>query len=269
MKVYLSADIEGVAGISHWDEAVKTRPEYAEYRELMTAEVVAACEGALAAGATELLVKDAHGTGRNILASSLPDEARLIRGWSGSPLSMVQDLDDSFDAVAMIGYHSKAGDDTNPLAHTFTLETQALVINGEWMSEFRIHAWAAEMMGVPVVFLSGDRGITNAVTALNPAIGTVTTSEGRGESTTSIAPSLARSRIRDGLTAALGADRAACRVALPSHFEVEVHYRKPTSAYRTAHYPGASQTGPRSIGFACDDYYDVLRFVLFTVLGRV
>ena len=118
MRVYISADIEGVAGIAHWDEATKTHADYQQFREQMTQEVAAACEGALNAGATEVLVKDAHWTGRNIIPSMLPDRARVIRSWGPDPFCMLQELDQSFRAVLMIGYHSGAGANANPLAHT-------------------------------------------------------------------------------------------------------------------------------------------------------
>lgn len=268
MKVYISADIEGVAGISHWDEASKARAEYAEYRQMMTAEVVAACSGALEAGATEILIKDAHGSGRNIIAAELPPQARLIRGWSGSPLGMVQELDESFDALAMIGYHSKAGTESNPLAHTLTLDVHQLTINGMLASEFLIHAYAAAMFNVPVVFVSGDRGLVDDIASINSHISAQAVSEGIGESTISITPALARRKIQNGLRDALVGDLANCIVALPDSFEVEVFYRRPTSAYRTAHYPGASRSGPRAIRFSTSDYFEVLRFILFTVLGR-
>ena len=97
MKAYLSVDIEGVAGIAHWDEASKREADYAEFQDQMTSEAVAACEGALEAGATEVWIKDAHGTGRNIRQEALPVEAVLIRGWSNHPLGMVQELDAGFD----------------------------------------------------------------------------------------------------------------------------------------------------------------------------
>ena len=130
MKVFISADIEGTAGITNWDEARKPLADYPEHRQQMTREVLAACDGANAAGAREILIKDAHATGRNILQADLPENARLVRGWSGHPMSMVQELDKSFDAALFIGYHSKAGDETNPLAHTLTLEVMRMRING-------------------------------------------------------------------------------------------------------------------------------------------
>ena len=173
MKIYISADIEGVAGITNWNEAEKNHPDYPEFRERMTDEVVAACDGAIAAGATEILIKDAHDSGRNILAERLPDCARLVRAWSGHPLAMVQELDASFDAVLMVGYHSKAGTESNPLAHTITLRVARLSINGTLASEALIHSWAAALHRVPVVFLSGDQGICADAKGFNPGITTV------------------------------------------------------------------------------------------------
>ena len=99
MKVFISVDIEGCAGITHWDEADKKHADYPEFREQMTREAVAAIEGAQAAGATEILVKDAHSSGRNLITAMLPESIRLVRSWAGHPLCMVQELDDSFDAA--------------------------------------------------------------------------------------------------------------------------------------------------------------------------
>ena len=90
MKVFISCDIEGVAGITHWDEADRTHDDHKYFRAQMTRELSAACRGALAAGAQEIWVKDAHGSGRNLLPDELPKEVRLIRGWSGHPYCMMQ-----------------------------------------------------------------------------------------------------------------------------------------------------------------------------------
>ena len=140
MRVFLSVDIEGVAGISHWDEATKTHADYARFQDQMMAEAVAACEGALAAGATAITIKDAHGTGRNLRAEGLPRPAELISGWSGHPMSMVQGLDETYDAAAFIGYHAKASDGGNPLSHTLTGRVHWMSVNGQRMAEFHLHA---------------------------------------------------------------------------------------------------------------------------------
>ena len=121
MKIYISADMEGITGVTHWNEVEHNKPsQYTQFQERMTKEVLAACNGANDAGATEIWVKDAHYSGRNILSEYLPKNVKLIRGWSGHPYSMVQELDSSFDALMMVGYHSMAGQGGNPLAHTMS-----------------------------------------------------------------------------------------------------------------------------------------------------
>ena len=120
MKIYISADIEGVTGIVHWNETEKLKSDWQEFCKQMTQEVKAACEGAISTGAEEIWIKDAHDTGRNIIASDLPQKVKLIRGWSEHPLLMVQELDTSFDALIMIGYHSFSGSNSNPLSHTLS-----------------------------------------------------------------------------------------------------------------------------------------------------
>jgi D-amino peptidase len=263
MKVYISADIEGIAGISHWDEAAKAHHSYQEFRAEMTEEVVAACDGAIAAGAKEILIKDAHDTGRNIIAARLPDCARLIRGWSGHPLAMMQELDESFDAVLCVGYHSKAGTQDNPLAHTLTLRIAGLSLNGELASEFRLHSYAAGLYGVPVVFISGDKGICSEAAQQIPGIGTAMVSEGRGASTLSIPPKVAQGMIRQRVSAALTGERMHCRVRLPEQFVLEVTFNNPIDAYRKGWYPGASQSGPQTVRFAHKDYFEILRAIRF------
>ncbi len=208
MKVYLSADIEGTAGVALWDQAEKGKPDYQEAREQMTAEVAAACEGLLEGGATEVWVQDAHGTTINIIASRLPEETRLVRGWSGHPFFMVQALDETFGAMVMIGYHSRAGGGGSPLEHTMSGNVTERRINDRPASEFLVHAYAAELLRVPVVFVSGDEALCREVESVNPAIGTVAALEGVGDSTVSLHPAVAVRAIREGAKKALAGDRA-------------------------------------------------------------
>ncbi len=153
MKVFISADIEGTAGITAWDEAKKGEPEYLEFREYMTDELVAACEGARAAGADEVVVKDAHSTARNLILSKLPAYVSLIRGWSGHPDEMMFGIDKSFSAALYVGYHSKAGADANPLAHTLSGSVSRLLINGEVASEFTLNSPVLPVTTSPQCFL--------------------------------------------------------------------------------------------------------------------
>lgn len=263
MKVFISADIEGVTGVTHWDETDLGKADSAASCEQMTAEVVAACEGALEAGATEIWVKDAHDSARNIKPSKLPREARLIRGWAPHPLMMMQELDESFQAAVLIGYHSRAGANTSPLAHTLTGAIVRLTLNGRDASEFLLSTYTSVMLKVPVVFVSGDKGLCEEVVGLNPAIATVAVKEGIGNSTVSIHPELAIARIREGTAQALKSDLSKCLVTLPGHFSIDIQFKDHTKAHLYSFFPGAILKDPVTVHFEHQEYYEVLRFLLF------
>lgn len=266
MKIYISADIEGVAGIVHWNEASMDQADYQEFRVQMSNEVAAACEGALNAGATEILVKDAHGSGRNIIPSRLPEQAKLIRGWSEHPFSMVQELDESFQAAMMIGYHSWAGSNTNPLAHTLRGKLTYVKINERLASEFLLSYYTAALVNVPVVFVSGDEGICREATALNEMVRTIAVSQGVAGSTISIHPQLAVSRIKEGVELALKRDLSSFRVDLPPHFRMEMRFRDHADAYIASFFPGVTTVDPHTVSFESDGYFELLRLLMFTVI---
>jgi D-amino peptidase len=265
MKIYISVDLEGITGTSHWDETDRKHPDYSEFREQMTAEVAGACEGALEAGASEIVVKDAHDSGRNLIASMLPSEVRLMRGWSGHPYTMVEGIDETFRAMLMVGFHSRAGSDASPLAHTRSLGLAHVKINGRFASEFLINTYTASLVSVPVVFLSGDAGVCAEAVTLIPGLTTVAVKEGLGGATTSIHPRLAVTRIRDSVRRSLEQDVKKCLVSLPERLAIEVRYGGHPRAYRASFYPGARLVDPYTIQYECDDYHEVLRLLLFVV----
>lgn len=266
MKLYLSADIEGIAGATHWDEAHPEKPDYVDLRDRMTDHVAAACDGAVAAGATEILIKDAHAFGRNLLLDRLPECARVVRGWSGHPFLMVQEIDETFDALAMVGYHARAGSGGNPLAHTLSSSRIArLSINGEAVSEFLLHAWVGTMLDVPTVFVSGDEALCEEVRHHNASIHACPVLRGVGASTVSLHPDVAAARIREGMQAALEDDVASCCLTLPKRFELEIRYKEPAHAYAKGFYPGARQTDDNAVSFETADYFEVLRAIQFLV----
>ena len=263
MKIYLSVDIEGTAGITNWDEADHAHADYPAHREQMTREALAACEGAVAAGAKEIMIKDAHDTGRNILQQDLPDCARLIREWSGHPFCMLQELDESFDAALLVGYHSMAGTEGNPLAHTLSGQVSRMRLNGTPTSEFLLAAYAAASVNVPVVFVSGDQLLGKHVESHNPGIVTVATSEGKGPSTISIAPKAACAQIRAGVERALKGDLKKSLLKLPERFTLEIEYSNPVSAYKFSWYPGCTHISNRTVRLETRDYFEVLRALMF------
>jgi D-amino peptidase len=263
MKVYLSADIEGITGTTHWDETEKKAADYAEFREQMTAEVTAAGEGALNAGATEIWVKDAHDSARNIIAARLPAQAKLVRGWSGHPYLMMDGLDSTFQAALMIGYHARAGSSANPLSHTMSGSDLYVKINDRYTAEFLINAYTAALENVPVVFVSGDAGLCADAVALVPAITGVAVKQGMGNATINIHPQLAVEKIRAGVQQALQGDLSRCRLALPEHFKVEISYKSHAKAYGASFFPGALLKDENTILFESSSYFDVLRLFSF------
>lgn len=267
MKLYISCDIEGTSGITHWDETDYDRGGrwYDYFREAMSREVAAAVEGAKAGGATEILVKDAHDSARNILPTLLPAGIRLHRGWSREPLCMMAGMDSSFDAAAFTGYHSPAHANGNPLAHTMITEVDEVRLNGMRCSEFMLNAYTAAMLGVAPVFLSGDAQLCEQAKELVPSITTVAVSQGVGNSSTSMHPADAQAAIREGMQKAVSQNIGACTLELPEYFEISVKYKDHVAAFKNGYYPGASHVDEKTIAFETDDYYEVLRFAMFVL----
>lgn len=264
MKVLISADIEGTAGINVWNEANKAHSEYVEFRSLMTNEVIAACRGALEAGATEIIIKDAHATARNIILENLPKEVSIVRGWSGHPFSMVYPLDESFDAVVFTGYHGRAGGGGNPLSHTFNARTIfEMRLNGVPASEFICNALSASLVGVPIAFLSGDKAICEEVNQVNSNIATLAVTEGVGPSSISISPALSVELIEENVRKSLTKDLSKNIVELANEYVFEIDYKNPESAYKASWYPGVKQIGPQSIQMVVTDFFEIMRALNF------
>ena len=264
-KIYISADIEGVCGLTNWDETEVGLERYEEFRHQMTREVVAACEGAFEAGAEEVVVRDAHDSARNIIVRDLPQNTKLIRGWSGHPYMMMQELDPTFDAALFIGYHAPGGSGGSPLAHTMTnTRSHALFINGRRASEMYICYLIACMENVPVSFVSGDLAICSEAAETIAGVTTVAVKEGIGDSTINLHPDEACLRTRQAVTACLQQETPQVE-RLPEHFEVEIHYMTCNLAYKASFYPGAQLTEPTVVTFVSREYLDVLRFFLFNL----
>lgn len=265
MKIYISVDFEGICGTTHWDEVTSGTGDYPEFQKQMTAEVVGACQGAMKSGSSEIIVRDAHDSARNIIASELPRNSRLIRGWSNHPYLMMQGLDATFDAAVMIGYHSFAGGAGNPLSHTMSTKVSQITINGQQTSEFLINCYTALYEKVPVVFISGDQQVCEHAAAIIPGINSTVVKSGQGASTTNIHPHVAIEKITEGVSNALSKDVTRCMIDLPDRFEVIITYSDYQDAYKFGFYPGALLISANQVQFSADDYFDLLRFFLFAL----
>lgn len=157
MKLWISLDMEGVAGIVDWEQCRPGSPGYAIGCELLQAEVNAAIEGALEGGATEVVLNDSHGRMANLDPRKIAGNARYISG-RHKPRYMMEGLDDTFDAIFFIGYHGSISGRASTLSHTYNPEVFArATVNGCDAGESGINALVAEHYGVPIALVSGDQ----------------------------------------------------------------------------------------------------------------
>jgi len=265
MKIFISADIEGITTSCRWEETDWSHAAYPMHAEQMTNEVVAACEGAIAAGATEIWIKDGHAGGNNINPTKLPKEAILVRGWSQCPDFMVEGINQSFDAAMFIGHHSAAGRNGNPMAHTMSGKHTGIFINGRRASEFMIYSWAAARYGVPTVFLAGDKMLCDDYEDLHPALVSVAVKDGIGGAVFCRSIEATIPEIRNKSEQALRRDLNAAKITLPQSFNVEVSFKEQIHAEKVSHFPGVKKLSDNVIGFSRDDYYEVLRTLLWII----
>jgi D-amino peptidase len=261
MKVLISADMEGTAGIV--DRAHTAIPDRgpltgiqhnaAEYdwaRRLMTEEVNAAAAGAFEGGAKDVWITDAHGSMRNLLPLALHRDARYV---SGSPktLCMLEGLDETFGAVLFTGYHGSAGTPASVLAHTYIGIIQDVRLNGVAMGEYGINAAVAGHFNVPVALVSGDNTVVAQVhTLLGPDVVGVEVKRGLGTTAAvHLHPEKARDAIRAGAAEAVRrAPRLRpYRVSLPVRLEVDIV--GPDLADLASLLPGVVRVGPRSVAY--------------------
>jgi D-amino peptidase len=262
MKVYISVDMEGVAGVVHEDQTDPTEArhsgEYNRFRRLMTNEANAAIAGALEAGANSVLVNDSHWLMRNLLAEDLNPAAELL---SGAPkrLSMVEGIDAGFDAAMFIGYHARAGTRNATIDHTYTSRVHEARIDGHPVGELALNAAMAGLHGVPVALVSGDQALAaEAKALLGAGVETVIVKEAVGRfAARSVAPSLACERIRSGAAAALKRKHRPFTFGAP--IKLEVDFIASQMADMAELVPGSSRTGGRTVSYTGDDYREVFR----------
>ncbi len=168
MKIFISSDMEGTAGVVDWDQVLAGGHLYDYYPGLLTNEINAAIEGAREAGATEFLVNDSHSKMQNLRPDRLAGNARYLSG-RYKPMYMMQGLDASFDAIFFISYHGSMGSHASTLSHTyFPTAFSEVTLNGEVTGEAGINALVALAYGVPIVLITGDATTAAELTAFAP-----------------------------------------------------------------------------------------------------
>jgi D-amino peptidase len=262
MRIYISVDMEGVAGVVHEDQTnpldPRCAPEYARFRRLMTAEANAAIQGALDAGATRVLVNDSHWTMRNLLAEELNEAAQLVSG-GPKPLSMMEGIAEGHDAALFIGYHARAGTGNAVLDHTYADRILDVRLNGRPVGEVGLNAALAGVYDVPVALVSGDSALAaEARELLGDEIATVVVKEAAGRhAAKSLAPAVACRMIREHIVKAL--KRHHSQFVLTPPVTLEVEFSKTVEADMAELCPGAVRSGGREVRYTHEDYREVFR----------
>jgi D-amino peptidase len=249
MKILIATDMEGITGVTTWDQVTPGHAEYARFRKLMTDDVNAAIRGASDAGAEEVIVADGHWNGSNILIEELDPRARLNTG-SPSPFSMMQGIDESVDGVMFVGYHARNGSPDAILDHTWSSGTVANVwLNDILTGEYGLNAAVAGHFGVPVILVSGDQTACAQVTELLGDVETAVVKHASGRfAAECLSPQVTQEMI------CLRAERAVERLAagdVPEPFVVDtpitvtVEFFKSDMADRATRIPFTKREGTR------------------------
>ncbi len=259
LKVFISVDMEGITGIVHGDQTTPGTAEYGSGCAWMVADVNAAVEGALSAGATEVVVNDSHGSMRNIDPARLHPQAVLISG-TPKPLSMMQGIDPSFQACLFIGYHAKAGTQDAILDHTISGSVvRAVKVNGVELPELGLNAAIAGYYGVPVVLVSGDAAVCRQTTeVLGKDVVTVQVKEAYGRLAAKLVPmDAAREMIRLGVKNALAKIGSVKPFRMSTPYTFELGYHVSAQADMGAMLlPSVKRVDARTLSFTADDYIE-------------
>lgn len=262
LKVFISVDMEGVGGVIHWEDVSRNGKDYSLFRRLMTEETNAAVEGALEAGATEILVRDSHGSARNILPDQLHPEAILLRDWSDGLLSMMEGIDETYDAVIFVGYHAREGTPDAVLKHTMTGKIDVF-INGKNMPEAGINGAIAGYFNVPVVMAAGDLAFVKQAQELFPGVECAPVKEGIGKAAKMLHPTKAQEMIKRKTKEALTNLKKFKPFKLTTPITMEIRYKDENDAARGSWFPGAKRTGERTVAYTHKDLMEVLKFFKF------
>ncbi|KPK65369.1 MAG: hypothetical protein AMS21_04920 [Gemmatimonas sp. SG8_38_2] len=264
MKIYISADMEGVVGVVTGDQLGPSGFEYAKAREFMTAEVNAAIQGALDAGATEIVISDSHGNGENLLIERLPKDVFLIRSWP-RPLMMMEGIDETFDAAIFIGYHASTTNPHGVRAHTISSGRLADIrLNGVSMPEAGINAAIAGHFGVPVVMISGDDVIVEEARSLLGDIESAVVKEAISfHSAKTLMPEVAYELIRQKVKSAVERLEDFEPWELETPITLDVRFKNYRPSQVLAYLSIVERTDSHSIRFIGKDMVEISKFLEF------
>ncbi len=256
MKVWISVDMEGIAGVAHPRPTERADQGYPAAAALMVAEANAAVEGALAAGADEVVVNDSHGSMFNLDPASLHEAARLITGQKAWSMVEGAGPGSGVDVALCVGYHARAGHPTGTIAHTYSYGPVETRLGGRPVGEAGINAMALGAWSVPIGMVTGDDALAEEVAAWLPSAERVVVKHGIGRHAASaLHPARARALVRDGAERAVRA-AAAGRLAplvLAAPIVLETDWSNAAQADLAAIVPLATRVGDRTVRIETDD----------------
>jgi D-amino peptidase len=263
-KIYISVDMEGVAGVVTSDQLLPGGFEYERFRRFMTDETLAAVQAAKRAGAAEIVVSDSHGNGENLLIEAFPNDVRVVRSWPRHGL-MAAGLDSTFQAVLLIGYHASASSTTGVRAHTISSASYARVaLNGQDVSEGEWVASQAGALGVPVVFASGDDAATREIKQRLGDIVTVETKHSLGfHSALTLTPQESVARIGAGVSSAMTRLGKFKPYVLSTPIRLEVTFKNYMPAELLSYLRSVERVNAHTIRFVGRDMDEVSDFMEF------
>ena len=270
LKIFISADMEGVVGAVTAEQLRPGGFEYERFRGFMTAEVNAAIEAARGAGATEIVVADSHGNGQNLLIERLPDDVTLVRSWPRE-FRMMGGIDDSFDGVIFLGYHAGTANMEGVRAHTFSsANITGLKLNGIEMSEGSMNAAIAGHLGVPVIMVSGDDVAVAEVQAVIGNVEGAVVKRAMGfHSAESLTPEAAYEVIRTSTAAAISRieDFEPYVLDTPIVMELSLKHYQPVELL--GYLSNVERIDSHTIRYTGEDIRDVSDFLLFVTRYRI
>ena len=264
LKVYISVDMEGVAGVVTADQLGPGGFEYERFRRFMTDEALAAIRGARAAGATEFVVSDSHGNGESLLIELFPKDVRVVRSWPRHG-EMMSGLDASFGAAMFVGYHASTTNPQGVRAHTISSAHFTRVgLNGTAVTEAELNAAYAGALGVPVVFVSGDDVAVAEVTSRLGALDSVVTKKSLGfHSAETLTPAEACDKIYDAALSAVSHRGQRKPFVVTSPVTLDISFKSYTSAEIVSYLHSVQRTDAHSIRFVGRDMEEVMDFIVF------
>jgi D-amino peptidase len=263
-KVYISVDMEGIAGVVTADQLSPAGFEYAKAREFMTGEALAAVSAAKEAGATQIVVSDSHGNGESLLIDRFPADVRIVRSWP-RPLGMMEGIDSSFSAAIFVGYHASTTNPAGVRAHTFSSANLAAVeLNGTAIPEAGLNAAIAGYFGVPVVAITGDdRAVAETQSLIGGIEGAVVKRAISFHSAETMTPEAAQALIKEKVRAGLARRASLKPYIVKAPVRLDITFKNYTPAEMLAYLPGVQRTTSHGVRFTGRDIVEISRFIEF------